>query len=53
MNLTRFAVERKTLTNFIVFLLVAGGLYSYSELGRLVDDRATDCLGMGRGTQQA
>ncbi len=37
MNLTRFAVEHKTLTNFIVFLLVAGGLWSYFQLGQLED----------------
>ncbi|MCB1714979.1 MAG: efflux RND transporter permease subunit [Candidatus Competibacteraceae bacterium] len=37
MNLTRFAVENKTLTNFIVFLLVFGGFISYFELGRLED----------------
>jgi multidrug efflux pump subunit AcrB len=37
MNLTRFAVENKTLTNFVVFLVVVGGLYSYFELGRLED----------------
>ncbi len=37
MNLPRFAVEHKTLVNFVVFLLVVGGLYSYTELGRLED----------------
>ena len=37
MNLPRFAVEHKTLTNFVVFLLVVGGVYSYFELGRLED----------------
>ena len=26
MNLTRYAIEHKTLTNFVVFLLVVGGL---------------------------
>ena len=37
MNLPRFAIEHKTLTQFIVFLLVVGGLLSYGELGRLED----------------
>ncbi|MHC4093035.1 MAG: efflux RND transporter permease subunit, partial [Planctomycetota bacterium] len=37
MNLTRLAIEKKTLTNFVVFLLVVGGLLSYMTLGRLED----------------
>lgn len=37
MNLPRFAVEHKTLTNFLVFLLVVGGIYSYFTLGQLED----------------
>jgi len=37
MNLTAFAIERKTLTNFVVFLIVVGGLISYFTLGRLED----------------
>jgi multidrug efflux pump subunit AcrB len=37
MSLTRFAIENKILTNFVVFLLVVGGIYSYFELGRLED----------------
>ncbi len=37
MNLPRFAIEHKTLTNFVVFLLMVGGLWSYFELGRLED----------------
>jgi multidrug efflux pump subunit AcrB len=37
MNLTRFAIEHKTFTNFIVFLLFAGGIYSYFQLGQLED----------------
>ena len=37
MNLTRFAIEKKTFTNFVVFLLLAGGLLSYLSLGRLED----------------
>ena len=37
MNLTRLAIEKKTLTQFVVFLLIAGGLFSYFNLGRLED----------------
>lgn len=37
MNLPRFAIEHKTLTNFLVFLVVVGGIYSYFALGRLED----------------
>ena len=37
MNLTRFAIEKKALTKFVVFLLVVGGLLSYMSLGRLED----------------
>lgn len=37
MNLARFAVEHKTLTNFLVFLIVVGGIYSYFDLGQLED----------------
>ena len=37
MNLTRFAIEHKTLTNFLVFLVVVGGIYSYFALGQLED----------------
>ena len=37
MNLTRFAIEKKTFTNFVVFLLLVGGLISYFSLGRLED----------------
>ena len=37
MNLTGFAIEKKTFTNFVVFLLVVGGLFSYFSLGRLED----------------
>ncbi len=33
MNLTRFAIEHKTLTNFIVVLVAVGGVYSYFQLG--------------------
>jgi multidrug efflux pump subunit AcrB len=37
MNLTQIALEKRTLTNFIIFLIVAGGLLSYATLGRLED----------------
>ncbi|MGD8957469.1 MAG: efflux RND transporter permease subunit, partial [Chromatiaceae bacterium] len=37
MNLPRLAVEHRTLTNFIVFLVVVGGIYSYFTLGQLED----------------
>ena len=37
MNLTAFALKRKTLTNFLVLLLVIGGIFSYFNLGRLED----------------
>mgnify|MGYP000570827842 CR=1 FL=1 len=42
MNLTRFAIENRTLTNFLVFLVVVGGLYSYFQLGQLEDLRLPD-----------
>ena len=37
MNLTSFAIENKVFTQFVVFLLVVGGLFSYQTLGRLED----------------
>lgn len=37
MNLTGFAIEKKAFTNFVVFLLIVGGLFSYFTLGRLED----------------
>ena len=37
MNLTRFAIENRTLTQFITFLLVVGGIWSYFQLGQLED----------------
>ena len=37
MNLTQFALDRSTLTNFCVTLIVIGGLLSYATLGRLED----------------
>ena len=37
MNLPRYAIDNKVFTNFIVTLLVVGGLWSYMNLGRLED----------------
>ena len=45
MNLPTYAVERKTLTNFIVFLVFAGGIYSYFALGQLEDPDFTVKIG--------
>ncbi len=46
MNLPRFAIEHKTLTNFVVVLLVVGGLWSYTQLGRLEDPDFTVKIGI-------
>ncbi|UCC29630.1 MAG: efflux RND transporter permease subunit [Phycisphaerales bacterium] len=46
MNLTRFAVGHKTLVNFVVFLMVVGGLWSYINLGRLEDPDFTVKIGV-------
>ncbi|MCZ6651814.1 MAG: efflux RND transporter permease subunit [Planctomycetota bacterium] len=46
MNLPRFAVEHKTLINFVVFLLVVGGFASYFGLGRLEDPDFTIKVGV-------
>ena len=45
MNLPKFAVERKTLTNFIVVLAFVGGIYSYFNLGQLEDPDFTVKIG--------
>ncbi|MDJ0950427.1 MAG: efflux RND transporter permease subunit [Alphaproteobacteria bacterium] len=37
MNLTKFAVDNSVLTNFLVFLIFVGGIYSYFALGQLED----------------
>ena len=37
MNLTSFAIKNKAFTQFVVALLVVGGLVSYETLGRLED----------------
>ncbi len=37
MNLTEQALERATLSKFMVFLIVVGGIASYFDLGRLED----------------
>ncbi len=45
MNLTRFAIENKTLTNFLVFLIFVGGIFSYFQLGQLEDPDFTVKIG--------
>ena len=37
MSLPAQAIERKTLTNFLVFLILVAGVFSYFQLGRLED----------------
>jgi len=37
MNLTRLALEKDVLVNFIVAVIVIGGLFSYATMGRLED----------------
>ena len=37
MNLPALAIEKKTVTYFVVFLLLAGGIFSYFQLGQLED----------------
>ena len=37
MNLPALAIEKKTVTFFIVFLLLGGGIFSYFQLGQLED----------------
>ncbi|MAZ90027.1 MAG: RND transporter permease [Cellvibrionaceae bacterium] len=46
MNLTRFALEKRVLTQFVVFLFLVGGLYSYTSLGRLEDPDFTVKVGV-------
>jgi multidrug efflux pump subunit AcrB len=36
-NLTKFAIDKQVLINFVVFLFVVGGLLSYLSMGRLED----------------
>ncbi len=45
MSLPRFAVENSVLTNFIVFLVFVGGIYSYFALGQLEDPDFTVKIG--------
>ena len=45
MNLPKFAVERSTLTRFIVVLAFLGGIYSYFNLGQLEDPDFTVKIG--------
>ena len=37
MNLPALAIEKKTVTFFVVFLLLGGGVFSYFQLGQLED----------------
>ncbi len=37
MNLSALAIEKKTVSYFVVFLLLAGGVFSYFQLGQLED----------------
>ena len=37
MNLTRLALERDVLVNFVVAVIVVGGIFSYATMGRLED----------------
>jgi multidrug efflux pump subunit AcrB len=46
MNLTSFALERETFINFMVFLIVVGGVFSFSTLGRLEDPDFTVKVGV-------
>ena len=46
MNLTSFALERETFTNFMVFLVVAGGILSFLTLGKLEDPDFTVKVGV-------
>jgi multidrug efflux pump subunit AcrB len=41
MNLARLAIERRAITYFGVLLLVAGGMFSYLQLGQLEDPEFT------------
>ncbi|MDH3886489.1 MAG: efflux RND transporter permease subunit, partial [Desulfobacterales bacterium] len=45
MNLTSFALDRKTLINFLVLLVFVGGVFSFSTLGRLEDPDFTVKVG--------
>jgi len=41
MNLPALAIEKKPITYFAIFLLVAGGIFSYFQLGQLEDPEFT------------
>lgn len=41
MNLAKFAVEKKQISYFFVFLLLIGGIMSYFQLGQLEDPEFT------------
>ncbi|MCL6417057.1 efflux RND transporter permease subunit [Aestuariirhabdus sp. Z084] len=46
MNLTQLALEKKVFTQFVVFLLVVGGIFSFMGLGRLEDPDFTVKIGV-------
>ena len=37
MNLPALAIEKKTVSYFVIFLLLVGGIFSYFQLGQLED----------------
>ena len=41
MNLARFTIEKPAITYLLTFLLIAGGVYSYTQLGQLEDPEFT------------
>ena len=41
MNLPALAIEKKPITYFAIFLMVAGGIFSYFQLGQLEDPEFT------------
>jgi multidrug efflux pump subunit AcrB len=45
MDLTRYAIEKKTLTNFLVLLIFVGGIFAYFQLGQLEDPDFTVKIG--------
>ena len=53
MNLPRFAVEHKTLTNFLVFLVVVGGIIPPADYNYLYDAGAAGVFGPGTPVTQS
>jgi len=41
MNLARLTLEKRAITYFLTFLLIAGGIFSYTQLGQLEDPEFT------------